>query len=292
MNPVGALTTVGGTGRVGAAPGTTWVGWSVSCGASLTVRAAGRSCRRRELGRDVAHRHLGRRSVAGGQAGGERPRHRRRRGGRAGGGGGTGELPGGRAEEARAGAGLAEALHAVGHVLEAGIDVEHLLVDEVGLVALPAVLVVEAEVDVDVLHVVRQGQLGERRERHVEHALFLEAQAEQLLVLDLLGGDVARLLLARGQPQHGQERDRREEREAGVDDLEPDALLHEQERRHAQQDQREQGDADQQQPRREAGHAATRRGTQAARKSPHSSSHAQTGAPTKSKRKALSRNVA
>ena len=129
----------------------------MSSGASRTVRAA--------AGAAVGASSVGRRpsTAAGAPAGGRLAASGREC---AGGGAGSeaprpavaalGQLPGGRAEEARAGAGLAEPLHAGGHVLEAGVDVEHLLVDEVGLVALAAVLVVEAEVDVDVLHVLGQ----------------------------------------------------------------------------------------------------------------------------------------
>ena len=162
----------------------------------------------------------------------------------------------------QAGPGLAEALHPLGHAFERGVDVEHPLVDEKGLVALPPVLVVETQVHVDDLHVLGEGQLAEAREGHVEHALFLEAQAEELLALDLLGGDVARLPLALGEPAGQGQGQGQGEGERGVEDLEPDALLDEQEGRPSHEEDGERADPDRAAAASPAGAAATpRRGT-------------------------------
>ena len=156
-------------------------------------------------------------------------------------------------EEAPRGSGLAEALHPLGHVLEPGVEVEDLLVDEEGLLGQAAVLVVEAQVEVDELHVLGEGELVEGGEGHVQHALLLEAEPEELLALELLGADVAGLLLARGEPQRHDQGERREEGEDGVEGLHPDAVLHEEEARPAQQDEGEEGNPDQQLGSREPG---------------------------------------
>ena len=258
-------------------------GWDGRCpaAASRTVRAPpGAAVGASSVGMSPSRHLAAAARVAGRQAGGERPRHRRRRrrtppGAVA----ASGQLPGGSAEQARAGAGLAQALHALGHVLEAGIDVEDLLVDEVGLVALPAVLVVESQVDVDELHVVGAGAAC-RTSRAPCRACPSPGSSGRAA-----SGSRPSRRRRRASPSRSrsaavrhEQRDRRDEREAGIDDLEPDALLHEQERRPAQQDQREQGDADEQQPASTGAAAATRRGRRRRGRAPTPSSHAHTGA--------------
>ena len=136
-----------------------------------------------------------------------------------------------------------------------------------------------------------RGSLPNVREGHVEHPLLLEAQAEELLVLEVLGGDVAGLLLARGEPAGDHEAQGHEQGQVGIEDLEPEALLHVQERRPPQEDQGEARHPDEdlggRQAREEPGpqHAG-------GQEEPHSKSQAHTGARTKSTRNTLSRKVA